>query len=80
MNDQEYSLLKVKLLDLVGVDLNFYKEAQMRRRLGNYLTIHASGDTATFLQEVKRDTANRDGPVQPWCYRQHLERRMLHRS
>ncbi len=60
MNDQEYSLLKVKLLDLVGVDLNFYKEAQMRRRLGNYLTIHASGDTATFLQEVKRDTAKRD--------------------
>lgn len=60
MDDQEYGLLKIKLLDLVGVDLNFYKEAQMRRRLGNYLTINSNGDTASFLQEVKRDTAKRD--------------------
>jgi chemotaxis protein methyltransferase CheR len=60
MNDQEYGLLKVKLLDLVGVDLNFYKEAQMRRRLGNYLSINAGGDTAGFLAEVKRDTEKRD--------------------
>jgi chemotaxis protein methyltransferase CheR len=60
MNDQEYGQLKIKLMDLVGIDLNFYKEAQMRRRLGNYLAINARGDTAGFLQEVKQDAAKRD--------------------
>jgi chemotaxis protein methyltransferase CheR len=59
MDDQEYGQLKIKLLDLVGVDLNFYKEAQMRRRLGNYLSINAGGNTPNFLQELKRDADKR---------------------
>jgi chemotaxis protein methyltransferase CheR len=43
VNDSEYAIIKKRLRVLTGLDLESYKEAQMRRRLEGYLTrVHAA--------------------------------------
>ena len=43
MDDRQYTALKARIRQLTRVDLDYYKDAQMRRRLDNY--IKARGQT-----------------------------------
>ena len=38
MDDRQYTLLKSRIRQLTRVDLEYYKDAQMRRRLDNYIS------------------------------------------
>ncbi len=52
MNDRQYVELKERILDVLNLDLAYYKDAQMRRRLGNYVAGRAEGFEA-FMQSLK---------------------------
>ena len=43
MNDGQFTALKLRIRHLTGVDLEYYKDVQMRRRLDNYIS--ARGQT-----------------------------------
>lgn len=54
MDDQHYSALKTRIRQLTRLDLSYYKDAQMRRRLDSY--IGARGQTVEgFARTLGRD-------------------------
>jgi len=55
MTDQEYLYLKKKILNMTGIDLNYYKSQQMRRRLDAFIESSAARDIASYCQVLERD-------------------------
>ena len=56
MNDEQFGRLKERLEQILGLDLEAYKEAQMRRRLTTYIG-RLSSDIGTFIEELGNDEA-----------------------
>jgi chemotaxis protein methyltransferase CheR len=56
MNDEQFARLKARLQQVLGLDLEAYKEAQMRRRLTTYIS-RLSDDIDTFIAELGKDEA-----------------------
>lgn len=52
----DYEWFKSGFLLMSGIDLNSYKEGQMKRRIDNFLKKHQVDDYNTFLSLLKRDT------------------------
>ena len=59
MDDTEFKALKLRIRQLTGVDLEYYKDVQMRRRLDNY--IRARGQT---VEAFARTLGQSPGDVQ----------------
>jgi chemotaxis protein methyltransferase CheR len=54
MNDQEYTLLKNKILKLTRLDINSYKAQQMRRRLDAYVSKQNCPTVAAFCNLLEQ--------------------------
>lgn len=54
MNDEQFAQLKKRLEQVLGLDLESYKEAQMRRRLTTYIG-RLTDDPGTFIAELGKD-------------------------
>lgn len=52
----DYEWFKSGFLSMSGIDLNSYKEGQMKRRIDNFLKKHQVDDYNTFLALLKQDT------------------------
>ncbi len=50
-----YESFKKDYLQLSGIDLNSYKEAQMKRRINNFITKSGAGSYRSFISLLKRD-------------------------
>ena len=51
----KYEEFKVDVLRLTKIDLNFYKEKQMRRRIDTLATKNGAKSYAEFVQMIKTD-------------------------
>lgn len=51
----DYKYLKDKILSLTGVDLNSYKEAQMKRRIDQLITKKGISDYPGYIELLKKD-------------------------
>jgi chemotaxis protein methyltransferase CheR len=54
MNDEQFAQLKKRLEQVLGLDLEAYKEAQMRRRLTTYIG-RQTDDPGTFIANLGKD-------------------------
>lgn len=57
MTDLEYSTLKRVIQKHTGIDINAYKEEQMRRRLDSFIQNKAGGNVAAFSRALETDAA-----------------------
>lgn len=57
MNDQEYSYLTKKILELINIDLCDYKANQMRRRLDGFVARSNISGIVPFCDMLERDEA-----------------------
>lgn len=57
MNDQEYVILKKKVLSITGIDLDNYKSQQMRRRLTSFIE-NTSFDVVGYCRMIEKDEAS----------------------
>jgi len=57
MNDQEYAILKKKVLGMTGIDLDNYKSQQMRRRLTSFIE-NSSCDVIGYCRMIEKDEAS----------------------
>ena len=55
MNDQEYAYLRRKVQQLLGIDIDQYKEKQMRRRLEAFVARQAPDDMPRFIAHLEHD-------------------------
>lgn len=55
--DQEYELFKKKLLRLVNIDLDHYKEAQMKRRITSFRDQAGISNFLLFYNQLEKDAA-----------------------
>jgi chemotaxis protein methyltransferase CheR len=55
VNDTEYALIKKKVHVLTGIDLEYYKSPQVRRRLDSYLTRTRMNTWPEFLHSLDKD-------------------------
>ena len=51
-----YETFKSEYLRLSEIDLNSYKESQMKRRINNFMSKYQVRDYSGFLQLLKKDT------------------------
>lgn len=51
----DYSLFKDQILRLVGIDLNAYKENQMKRRIDAMIRKHQCNGYGEYIELIKRD-------------------------
>lgn len=58
-----YESFKKDYLKLAGIDLNAYKESQMKRRINNFMTKYQADGYQEFLQLLKKDKEVYDGFV-----------------
>lgn len=56
MTDEQFEKLKVRLEQLLGLDLDAYKQAQMRRRITTYVT-RVSNSIDEFIADLGKDEA-----------------------
>ena len=56
----DYEWFKSGFLSMSGIDLNSYKEGQMKRRIDNFLKKHQVDDYNTFLSLLRQDTEIHD--------------------
>ncbi|MCG3210034.1 MAG: Chemotaxis protein methyltransferase [Anaerolineae bacterium] len=56
MELDDYTYIKREVLALTGIDLNFYKDTQMQRRLGTYLLRSGEPTWQNYFQKAKRDS------------------------
>lgn len=54
---KDYTYLKDKILGLTGVDLNSYKEAQMKRRIDQLIDKKGIADYPAYIELLKKDRA-----------------------
>lgn len=52
MNDDAYEVLKRQISRFLDLDINAYKQRQMRRRLDTWVEQHAAGDEAGFVASL----------------------------
>jgi len=57
MTDQEYLLLKKKVLNMTGIDLDNYKSQQMRRRLSSFIE-NSSADVIAYCHSIEKDESS----------------------
>ncbi len=57
MEDKDWELFKKKLNDKTGIDLQLYKEPQMKRRIGNLVT---RAEMTSFVEYFNKVSANKD--------------------
>lgn len=55
MDDKDWELFKQKLNAKTGIDLQLYKEPQMRRRIGNLVTRAEMKSFVAYFDDVSRD-------------------------
>lgn len=55
MDDNEYGYVKKKINDLLEIDLDNYKERQMRRRLTSFLERANPPDVGTYFKRVEKE-------------------------
>lgn len=55
MNEREYSYLKGKILKLANIDIDCYKEQQMRRRLDGFIARHSPQGVIAYCNTLERD-------------------------
>ena len=55
MTDQEYLILKKKVLNMTGIDLEHYKSQQMRRRLSAFIENSTVKDVITYCRTIEQD-------------------------
>jgi len=55
----DYELFKRQLFQVLGIDLNSYKEQQMRRRINQWLARHSLEDYAALIERVRVDAEHR---------------------
>jgi len=55
MDDNEYSYVKKRINDLLDIDLDNYKERQMRRRLTSFLERANPPDVGAFFNNVEKE-------------------------
>jgi len=56
MTDEEYQVLKVKVLKLTGIDFDSYKSQQMRRRLAFFIEKSNGLDVAAYCRKIETDS------------------------
>jgi len=54
MTDEQFDKLKARLEQLLGLDLDAYKQAQMRRRITSYVT-RVSNSIDEFIADLGKD-------------------------
>ena len=54
MDDKDWELFKKKLNDRTGIDLQLYKEPQMRRRIGNLVTRAEMNSYVAYFDKVSK--------------------------
>ena len=57
MNDQEYAILKKKVMTMTGIDLDNYKSQQMRRRLSSFIE-NSNSDVIGYCRTIEKDEAS----------------------
>lgn len=57
MDDKDWELFKKKLNEKTGIDLQLYKEAQMRRRISNLVTRAEMNSFTVYFNDVVKDKA-----------------------
>jgi chemotaxis protein methyltransferase CheR len=55
MTDEEYTLLKTRIIKLIDIDLNCYKSQQMRRRLSFYIERANNMNIHSYCQLLEQD-------------------------
>jgi chemotaxis protein methyltransferase CheR len=55
MTDEEYQVLKVKVLKLTGIDFDSYKSQQMRRRLAFFIEKSNGMDVAAYCRKLETE-------------------------
>ena len=55
MTESDFALVKRLVRELIGIDLEHYKEAQVRRRLDSYLTRMRQSSWIDFLRLLGAD-------------------------
>jgi chemotaxis protein methyltransferase CheR len=55
MEEQEYSFIKKEVMTLTGVDLNFYKDTQMQRRLNTFLLRSGQATWRDYFQNARKN-------------------------
>lgn len=55
MDDSEYTFIKQRVFDLIDIDLDNYKEKQMRRRLSAFIERSKAPDVASYFEAVGED-------------------------
>ena len=56
----DYDFLKRRIYEVLGIDLNSYKEQQMRRRIDQWLTRYSLEDYAHLVERIKSDAEHRE--------------------
>ena len=54
MDDKDWELFKKKLNERTGIDLQLYKEPQMRRRIGNLVTRAEMNSFSAYFDKVSK--------------------------
>ncbi len=57
MDATEYTYIKREMKSLTGIDLNYYKDTQMQRRLNSYLLRVGQSSWQDYFKIVRRDSA-----------------------
>ena len=55
MNDKEFAVVKVAIKSLLNIDLDFYKPAQMQRRITAFVERHGGGSIDDFCKRLQSD-------------------------
>ncbi|MFP3975013.1 MAG: CheR family methyltransferase [Dehalococcoidia bacterium] len=55
MTDEELLMLKRMIYKTTNIDLNYYKDRQMRRRLGSFVERSGEPDVRSFCQKLEHD-------------------------
>lgn len=56
MNDAEFVLVKKTIRSLLKIDLDFYKPAQMQRRIAAFIERHGGGTVEEFCTRIQSDS------------------------
>ncbi|NLM26014.1 MAG: protein-glutamate O-methyltransferase CheR [Firmicutes bacterium] len=55
----DYSMFKRKIVDILGIDLNSYKEQQMHRRILQWISRYDLGDYTALVDLIQKDEEHR---------------------
>ncbi len=55
MDDNEYMFVKKRIKDIIDIDLDYYKEKQMRRRLDSFMERNNASDLGNYFNIASKD-------------------------